>query len=43
MTTVYVTEIGYPRADAGVLHSLHVPMQEPEPLPEPGPELGISL
>jgi len=32
----YVTEIGYPRTSAEVLHSLFRPM--PEPLPDPEPE-----
>ena len=34
----YVTELGYPTADAEPLHSLHTPMPAPEPLPEPEPE-----
>ena len=37
----YVTEIGYPPAGNGVLHSLHRPMPEPELLPEP--ELEVEL
>jgi hypothetical protein len=32
----YVTEIGYPPAGGGALHSLHLPMREPEPEPEAG-------
>jgi len=31
----WVTEIGYPPADAGPLHTLFVPMVAPEPLPKP--------
>ena len=31
----WVTEIGYPAADAGPLHALHSHMPEPEPVPEP--------
>jgi hypothetical protein len=41
--SAFVTEIGYPSADGGVLHHLFQPMQEPEPLPEPEPELEASL
>ena len=34
-TRTWVTEIGYPAADAGPLQVLHSHMAEPEPLPEP--------
>jgi hypothetical protein len=37
----YVTEIGYPPAGNGALHSLHRPMPRPEPLPEPGPDVTV--
>jgi hypothetical protein len=39
----YVTEIGYPPAGDGVLHSLHRPMPEPEPCRLPEPELEVEL
>lgn len=37
----YVMLIDCPAPGNGVLHSLHLPMTEPEPLPEPEPEAGI--
>ena len=39
----YVTELGYPAAASGPLHSLHSPMPAPEPLPEPEPEAEAEL
>ena len=39
----WVTEIGYPPAGDGVLHSLHLPMPAPEPLPLPEPDLEVDL
>jgi hypothetical protein len=35
----WVTEIGYPPAADGPLHSLHLPMPAPEPLPDLEPEI----
>jgi hypothetical protein len=39
----WVTEIGYPSADAGPLQALHSHMPEPEPVPELEAELEASL
>ena len=39
----YVTELGYPAAATGPLHSLHSPMPVAEPLPEPEPEPEAEL
>ena len=37
----WVTEIGYPPAAAGPLHTLFAPMAAPEPLPEPETEIEL--
>jgi hypothetical protein len=42
-TRTWITEIGYPAADASPLQAMHSHMPEPEPLPEPEPELEVSL
>jgi hypothetical protein len=36
------TQVGYPPADTGPLQVLHSHMLEPEPLPDPAPEMEIE-